>query len=158
MTWQEVLDEKSLKKLTAYRIELNCYGKIIMSPMSSKHAALKNKIEFELCRELTAGHVLTSVAVQTTDNVKIADVAWMSEGRHKRTVGELVLSVAPEVCVEIASPIAMEAMLFKRDLLFERGASEFWLCNEDGAMTFHGRSGVLNRSQLAPTFPVLIEV
>ena len=39
MQWQEVVNEQSLQDLP-YNIEMNEYGKIIMSPASNKHSSV----------------------------------------------------------------------------------------------------------------------
>ena len=44
----------------------------------------------------------------------------------------------------------------KKSLYFDAGAEEVWFCEEDGTMRFHSAHGVLDRSQLAPDFPLLI--
>lgn len=41
----------------------------------------------------------------------------------------------------------------KRELYFQAGAIEFWLCDQAGRMSFYGHSGQLARSALCPKFP-----
>jgi len=42
MNWQEVCEHKSLQDLP-FKIELNEYGKIIMSPVKVYHSAIREK-------------------------------------------------------------------------------------------------------------------
>ena len=158
MTWQEVIEDKCLKK-RAYRIELNQWGKIVMTPMGAHHCGLMNKVETELRRMTPDNIVLTSCAIQTSDNVKVADVVWLSPDRHMRVKNDDVYNVAPEICIEIKSPDnTMDEMIFKKELYLERGAVEFWLCDDNGVLTFFGTTGKLAKSQLVPKFPAKIEV
>ena len=67
-------------------------------------------------------------------------------------------SVAPEICVEVQSPTNDHCeMMVKRDLYFQKGAEEYWLCNAFGAMTLFNRSGELARSGMCPEFPLRSE-
>jgi len=45
MQWQEVVNDPSLQDLP-YKIELNEYGKIIMSPASNKHSIIQAHLKF----------------------------------------------------------------------------------------------------------------
>lgn len=37
----------------------------------------------------------------------------------------------------------------KKELYFEKGAQEFWICDQSGQMSFYDRNGERNASQLA---------
>ena len=76
MQWSEVLNDPSLKNLP-YKIELNEYGQIVMSPASNKHGLLQAEIAFFL-RNNRQGKVLTECSIETSKSVKVADVAWGS--------------------------------------------------------------------------------
>ena len=41
---------------------------------------------------------------------------------------------------------------------FEKGAVEFWLCDEKGGMTFYDAAEAIPKSNLCPQFPDRIEV
>jgi len=43
-------------------------------------------------------------------------------------------------------------------LYFSRGAEEFWLCREDGAIEFFDKNGQLEHSSIIPDFPKNIEL
>jgi len=45
MQWSDVLNDKSLSNLP-YKIELNEYGQIVMSPASNQHGFLQVEIAF----------------------------------------------------------------------------------------------------------------
>jgi hypothetical protein len=46
----------------------------------------------------------------------------------------------------------------KQQLYFARGAREFWLCAEDGGLTFYNNHARMARSALAPDFPERVEL
>lgn len=46
----------------------------------------------------------------------------------------------------------------KKELYFARGAQEFWICDEDGAMQFYSNYARLETSQSVPNFPVRVEL
>ena len=70
-----------------------------------------------------------------------------------------MLLIAPEICVEVISPSnSMEEMFERRRLYFEKGAVEFWLCDEKGRMAFYDAAGPIPRSNLCPQFMNQVEV
>ncbi|MCY3018758.1 MAG: Uma2 family endonuclease [Planctomycetota bacterium] len=158
MKWQEVLDDKSLQDIP-YKIELNRWGQIVMSPAKNRHAMLQGRIAERLRALHPGGGVFPECAIDTSDNVKVADVVWLSPARCEKVKHEDVFSIAPEICVEVASPSnTAEEMMIKRDLYLERGAVEFWLCDEKGTMSFYNKDGKLPASLLVPGFPSKIEI
>lgn len=57
--------------------------------------------------------------------VKGIDVAWISEARIKRVLKGEVLTLAPEICVEVLSPKnSRQETETKRALYFEAGGDE----------------------------------
>ena len=156
MTWQEVLDDKSLSDLP-YKIELNKEGCIVMSPASNRHAKFQGRITGRLCRLSKEGEVLTECSVKTADNVKVPDVAWASESFLKKNGDVTPFENAPDICVEVYSPSNTEAsMRRKRELYFQKGAKEVWICDKDGALKFYDVTSELSKSKLFPRFPKTI--
>lgn len=98
-----------------------------MSPASNQHG----KLQFETGAELKkrkAGVVISECSIQTTDGVKVADVAWVSNALYKKIGHETPFSVAPEICVEIMSPSNSWAeMHMKASLYLAAGAKEVWI-------------------------------
>ena len=157
MKWDEVCKDSLLQDLP-YKIELNEWGNIVMSPASNRHGNLQTKIAFYLMSHMPDGTVLTECSVDTTKGVKVADVVWVSAAFLQRNRGTTPYAEAPEVCVEIQSPANSDAeMADKRSVYFARGARECWLCDEDGNLSFFSRRGKMNRSQLFPAMAVRIE-
>ena len=82
MTWREVCEDKSLADLP-YKIELNRFGQIVMSPTRNKHGYFQAKIAVLLQQLLPQGRVLVECAVDTPEGTKVADVAWATEERFR---------------------------------------------------------------------------
>jgi Uma2 family endonuclease len=158
MNWQEVCEHPSLKDLP-FKIELDEYGRVIMSPVKIYHSILQGEIEFLLRTFLKEGKALPECAIKTSKGTKVADVAWASLDLLSKIKNEVEASIAPEICVEIiSSSNTKKEMVEKRQLYFEAGAKEVWLCNENGLFSFFNAEQELSHSILAPEFPQKIEV
>lgn len=157
MNWQEVCEHPSLRDLP-FKIELNEYGQVVMSPVKVHHSAFQGKIGALLDR-LLDGYVLDECAVATPIGTKVADVAWVSPERFQIIREEDECSIAPEICVEvISSSNSKREIREKITLYFSQGALECWTCDEHGNMNFYALSGPLEKSMLAPGFPVTIDL
>lgn len=157
MNWQQVCDDPRLQNLP-YKIELNEYGKWLISPARVRHSALQGEIEYLLRLHLqNHGKTLPECAIATPKGTKVADVVWVSPQRFKQIKEQIECSVAPEICVEIisASNSAIE-MQEKRALYFGAGAEEVWICDENGQMRFYSPEGKLAQSSRAAEFPAQI--
>ena len=160
MNWTEVCEDRTLANLP-YKIELDKYGKIIMSPAKKKHSKLQIRIQRLLLKLLRGGEPLPECAVETLEGTKVPDVAWISDARWaSMDPNEASCSVAPEICIEILSASnTREEMLGtpekagKRELYFQSGAVEFWICTESGRISFYDSSGQIRKSKLCPEFP-----
>jgi Uma2 family endonuclease len=157
MTWAEACQDKSLENLP-YKIELNGQGKLIMSPTRNKHGFFQAEIAHLLRTLLPNGHVLVECAIDTPEGTYVSDVTWASKARFKVIEPELSCSIAPEICVEVWSQSnTPQEIEMKRRLYFEKGAAEFWYCDQIGGMTFFSRTEELPQSRLCPKFPPKIE-
>jgi Uma2 family endonuclease len=146
MQWSEVVDNPYFENLP-FKIELNRYGKIEMTPASNKHGRLQLHIGALLDRKLKHGETLTECSVQTTEGVKVADVAWCSKAFIKLHGYETPYSRAPEICIEIVSPSnSKEEMTNKAQLYLQAGAEEVWVIWENGIIDFYGKTGKLENS------------
>ena len=155
MTWEEICDDRDLRDLP-YKIETNRLGQIIMSPARSRHGEYQAEICLLLRQLLPRGRAVIKCPVQTTDGVRVPDLAWTSPERRQPVIYKL----APEICVEVMSPHNDEReMNEKRRLYFEAGALECWECSETGQMSFCGSAGLLaDGSALCPSFPTQVVV
>lgn len=158
MDWKEVCEHPDLRNLP-FKIELNEYGKIEMSPVKVYHSFFQIRIAALLEKLLKDGYALSECAIETSKGTKVADVAWVSLPIWEKIKQEAAASIAPEVCVEILSGSnTTKEMAEKRMLYFETGAKEVWLCSENGEMQFFNPQHELVHSELAPEFPLKIEL
>lgn len=157
MNWQQVCDDPTLQDLP-YKIELNEFGKIIMSPADTAHARAQAEIVI-LIGALTKGKgkVSTEQPVDTRKGVKVPDAAWCSQKFVDEYGDQTPLPRAPELCVEVVSPSNSPVeMSEKMKLYFESGAQEVWFFRQ-GQMEFHNSAGGLDKSDLFPEFPAKID-
>jgi Uma2 family endonuclease len=127
MQWSDVVDNPYLQNLP-FKIELNRYGKIEMTPASNKHGRLQIKIGALLERKLKQGEALSECSIQTSEGVKVADVAWCSKAFLKLYGYATPYPRAPEICVDIVSPAnSTLEMAEKVQLYLQAGAKEVWI-------------------------------
>ena len=156
MKWMDVCEDKSLQDLP-YKIELNGEGQIVMSPHKPVHSSLQGAIQRLLIQLKPDGYILPELALDTEDGTKAVDVAWVSGLLYEQEASKDAFERAPEICVEVRSPGNSFANLeAKKKLYLERGASEVWICDESGEMTFFGVEGRLDASRLCPGFPAKV--
>lgn len=72
MEWNQVLEHPSLQNIP-FKVELNEWGKIVMTPASNLHGNLQVKIAMKLMQLLNEGEVSAEVSIQTSKNVKVAN-------------------------------------------------------------------------------------
>jgi Uma2 family endonuclease len=157
MRWEEVCENRQLQDLP-FKIELNKWGQIVMSPVKIKHSFYQGRIQRLLESFIKTGEVMPECAIDTSDGVKVADVVWCSAERFDRIQEQVSASIAPEICIEVKSNgNTLDEMEFKQKLYFAAGAKEVWICNEQGQITFSNEQGELERSSLVPDFPGLIQ-
>lgn len=153
MNWLEVCEHPGLQDLP-FKIELDETGKIVMSPTKVYHSIYQAEISYLLRTRLIDGKTLTECAIATRLGTKVADVAWASTPRLATIWSETECSIAPELCVEVLSSANTETeMRMKRQLYFEKGAVEVWLCDAGGRLSFFDRDGAVEHSALFPNFP-----
>ncbi len=141
LRWDELLRDPSLHDLP-YKIELNAWGKIEMSPASNRHARLQGALAAEFARQLPAGAVLTECSVLTKIGIRVPDVAWAS-ARFMEAYAEITpYRHAPEICVEIVSPSNTKTeMQEKTRAYLDCGAAEVWLVSEAGGIRYFTPDG-----------------
>jgi len=146
MDWANVINDPLLKNLP-FKIELNKWGKILMSPASNNHGRLQYEIGRRIDRHKQGGTIIMECSIQTTDGVKVADIAWASEAFVARHGFETPYSRAPEICVEITSPSNSKGEMDEKIALYlASGATEVWIVDETGRIAFHSQAGELPNS------------
>lgn len=158
MTWQAICDNPLFQDLP-FKFETNRWGRIEMSPASNRHSRYQGLIAKLLDRLLPDGEAIPECSIQTADGVKVADVAWASADFLRRHGVANPYPEAPEIVIEILSPSnTLAEMEEKKELYFARGAREFWICEEDGAMRFYNNHAQLAASALVPGFAGRVEL
>jgi Uma2 family endonuclease len=108
---------------------------------------------------MQSGRSIAECPLDTSDGVKAIDVAWVSHQRRASKQNDPVYLIAPEICVEVLSPSnSPDEIAFRKRLFFERGAGEFWICDDEGVMQFFDVAGAISNSKLCPDFPSKVEL
>ena len=151
MEWSEVIENPLLKDLP-FKIELNKFGKLLMSPASNSHGRIQSRLAAALLNQLPKGEVITECSIQTSDGVKVADVAWLSEEFVREFGFVTPLPKAPEICIEIVSPSNSKIEIqSKVDLYLAKGAHEVWIAYELNKIHIFSCMGRIERSEVAST-------
>src|SRR5262245_16381929 len=152
--WDEVLRDPSLRDLP-YKIELNAWGKVEMSPASNRHGRLQALIAAELLRQLPGGTAISECSILTKIGIRVPDVVWAS-AEFIAAFGEITPFMrAPEICVEIVSPSNVQAEIDgKRSAYFAAGAKEVWIVAEAGTVRYFDSAG----EKATPDFPVVLKL
>ncbi|MDU9050874.1 MAG: Uma2 family endonuclease [Candidatus Electrothrix sp. Rat3] len=150
MEWAEVIRNPFLQNLP-FKIELNRFGKILMTPASNQHGRIQGRMAANLINKLPNGEVITECSVQTSEGVKVADVAWASDEFIRTFAYETPYPKAPEICIEIVSPSNSKVEITgKVNLYLAKGAQEVWVVYEDGKITTYSHVGEIEQSVFAP--------
>jgi Uma2 family endonuclease len=158
MNWQQLCADPALQNLP-YKMELNQQGQIIMSPASVRHVLFQAKIIALLNHIFPDLIAVPEFPVETSDGVKVVDVGLLTAEQAAVLKNNVTASFAPLLCVEVLSPSnTLAEMNHKKELYFDKGAEEFWLCDAQGTMTFYNKKGELSNSELADQFPAALDL
>ena len=148
MEWSSVIKNPYLKDLP-FKIELDKWGKILMSPASNSHGNLQYKVAKRLDQgKKGKGEIINECSIQTRQGVKVADIAWASDDFISRHGFETPYSEAPEICVEVVSPSNSQGELLEKiELYLAKGAREVWLAQDDGSTRYYSYGGELPGSR-----------
>jgi len=149
MEWAEVINNPLLKDLP-FKIELNKFGKILMSPASNQHGRIQMRIGNNLMNKLPGGEVIAECSIQTSEGIKVADVAWASDEFINTFAYKTPYPKAPEICIEIVSQSNSKAELSEKvDLYLAKGSHEVWMVYEDGRILTFSHTGEIENSVIA---------
>ena len=155
MQWSDVLAEPTLRDLP-FKIELNQWGLIEMSPASTWQGSRQTKAVQYLTRKLVNGEILTEPAIQTIIGVRVPDVGWRSAQAQLAHGYLSPLPQAPEICVEVLSNSNTDAeMSAKRGAYFAAGAQEIWLVADDSTIAVYTCDGIQATSAIVGEAPTL---
>ena len=152
--WDEMSRDPSLQDLP-YKIELNAWGKVEMSPAAVPHARLQADVTVSLSQQLRDGTVLTECPILTIIGIRVPDVVWASTNFMRQHAGVSPLPRAPEICVEVLSPSNVAAEITEKTRAYlAAGAVEAWWVAENGTIRFFDESG----EKKATRFPVSLSL
>lgn len=139
MQWADVIADATLRDLP-YKIELDRWGNIVMIPASNWHGRLKCIVGGAPRR--SGYEVIFGCAIETSQGVKVADVAWCSDDFLAAHGYETPYTAAPEICVDVRSPSNSRGEIDEKIRLYlEAGAREVWIVFEDGRVCYFDRDG-----------------
>jgi Uma2 family endonuclease len=150
--WHELIDNPVFQNLP-YKIELNKFGQILMSPASNWHGDLQFDVGSKIKEIKKSGKVITECSILTSEGVRVADVVWMSDEFLAEFGVITPYPKAPEICVEIKSPGNTKAEMEEKIRLYlEKGAQEVWIVDEQGKANFYTHTGKIKKSKIAESF------
>jgi Uma2 family endonuclease len=128
------------------KIELDVWGRMVMSPASSYHTALQVDLAGKL--KTLGGRAFVDVSMLTPAGVLVADVAWASAEFMRAHGFETPYTRALPICVEVVSPSnSRKQMREKIEAYLAAGAEEVWLVYPTSRRCeFYGNEGLLPRS------------
>jgi len=131
------------------KIELDAWGRMVMSPASNYHSALQALLVGKLA--VLGGRALVEASVVTSAGVLVAHVAWASEEFMHVRGYETPYRRSPELCIEVVSPSNSRKELREKVAAYlEAGAEEVWVVfPHSRRCEFHGRDGLMERSRHA---------
>ena len=150
--WHELMENPFFRDVP-YKVELNKFGQILMSPASNRHGILQNRVARDIEYEKQSGIVIIECSILTSEGVRVADVAWASDEFYAEFGEKTPYPKAPEICVEVKSPANSKAEMDEKIRLYlEKGALEVWIVDEYAKVSFYTHTGKLKKSRIAKNF------
>ncbi len=149
MNWTSVINNPLLKELP-FKIELDKWGKILMTPVNNTHGNLQFETGAKIRDALQdRGKIIMECSIQTSQGVKVAGVAWASDAFIAEHGFATPYLKAPEICVEIVSPSNSKGEMDEKiELYLAKGAQEVWIVTENGMTHYHSHEGEIEHSRL----------
>lgn len=136
-----------------YKVELNKFGQILMSPASNWHGIVQFNVGNKIKELKKSGVIIIECSILTSEGVRVADVAWASDEFYIEFGDETPFPKAPEICVEIKSPANSKSEMEEKIRLYlEKGALEVWIVDEHGKTAFYTHTGKITKSKIAAGF------
>jgi Uma2 family endonuclease len=129
------------------KIELDLWGRMLMSPPSVYHGVVQARLVHTLKAAL-GGETMVETPIVTPFGLFVADVAWASAGFMGAHGAETPLTCAPEICGEVVSPSnSAKELREKIDGYLAAGAEEVWVVYpQSKRCEFYGKQGKMPRS------------
>ena len=129
------------------KLELDNWGRILMTPPSFYHGVIAGRLVHKLAAVL-GPETVTDATVATPSGLFLPDVAWASPQFMSQHGSEFAVTRAPEICIEVVSPSnSVKELNEKRDAYLAAGAHEVWIVYpQSKRIEFYGAQGQLPRS------------
>jgi Uma2 family endonuclease len=148
--WEDVLRDPLLRD-SPYRVELNRWGTIEMTPVKPHHSRTAKRLA-DLLEDSLGGDSYTELAIVLPEGLRAPDVAWcssefLSQHADDFKPGSLALSSPPEICIEVMSDSNSYGELReKADAYLAAGAREVWIVLTDLRIRVFGTAGERTRT------------
>ncbi len=148
LKWREIIENPFFQNVP-YKVELNKFGQILMSPASNQHGILQYQIGREIEDNKQSGTIIIECSVLTSEGVKVADVAWASDEFIEEFGFQTPYKKAPEICIEVLSPANSKAEIEEKIRLYlEKGAFEVWTVTINRKIKYFTHTGEVKRSKI----------
>ena len=139
------------------KLELDTWGRIIMSPASNYHGRVQAKLSQRLFQ--LAGQAFVEASVVTPVGLFVPDVAWASTAFMAAHGYETPFTHAPELCIEVASPSnSLKELNEKVAAYLATGAVEAWIVfPQSKRFEFYGTEGPLSHTRYAIDLSALFD-
>jgi len=108
------------------KIELDVWGRMLMSPASSYHTALQAELVTRL--KVLGGRVFVEAGVVTDAGILVPDVSWASDDFMRLHGFETPYQRAHDICIEVVSPSNSRKEIREKIAAYiAAGAMEVWL-------------------------------
>ena len=144
--FRELCDDPRFANLPG-KVELDAWGRIIMSPANNQHGLLQARLA-EFLRQSLGGAAIVEASISTNPDLRVTDVAWASDEFMRAHANETPFMVAPEICIEVASPSNSARELQEKVAAYlAMGATEAWIVYpQTKRIEFFGAHGPLQRT------------
>ncbi|HYX63146.1 MAG TPA: Uma2 family endonuclease [Burkholderiales bacterium] len=128
------------------KIELDLWGRMVMTPASNYHSAIQTRLTAKLAA--VGGQAFVEASVLTTVGVLVVDAAWASAAFMSLHGFETPYTRAPQLCIEVVSPSNSRKELNEKIAAYlEAGAEEVWLVYpQSKRCEFYAQQGQMPRS------------
>lgn len=133
----------------AGKMELDAWGRILMSPASNYHGMLQARLAQRLGS--LGGTAFSEASVVTSAGLLVADLAWAAPDFMRAHGMETPFTRAPDLCIEIASPSnSVKELNEKLAAYLGAGAREVWIVYlQSRRFEFFAAGGPVERSGFA---------
>jgi Uma2 family endonuclease len=108
-----------------------------MTPATVRHGEYSGQIIEWLVKIKRSGRIFVECGIQTSGDVKVADVAWGSAEFIKRNEGDVPwLMESPEIVVELKSPSNTSEEIERKNCTWKKAQKRFGFVTKKGACIF----------------------